>query len=282
MNNNLDEQEIIKRLKQISDISSPYVPTSDKNLAMCKRQMLYEIEGFEKGKEYSNSQIHYLLAVAYMNYVAWFIRGDERKKYLDIVVNHLDKSILINPNQTDVKVELARILIEEKLIRNLEKALLITSDLEKTKSLPNWMTSIVEKAKRWSGQIKIPENNDFSKMDPSPAALREERTKLRKFLTDFLKENSLEKAKVIGTRLYNLALLVAYLYKGHNCNSGVMGIEYDQAAKKIKLVGGKFNFNYFGKIEGSGFLSETDYKKLIRIFGDIQSKISVNKAKDLI
>jgi hypothetical protein len=282
MESNLNEQKTIKRLKQISDISSPYIPTPDKNLTKCAKQMLKELEEFEKIKEYTNYQIHYLLAIAYRNYSAWFIRGDQRKKYLDLMVDHLDKSILINSDQVEVKVELARILIEEKLIRNLEKALIIISDLEKTKSLPDWMSSIVEKAKRWSGQIEIPEDNNFSKIDPSPASLREERTKLRKLLTDFLKENSIEKARIIGTRLYNLALLVAYLYKGHDCNSGVMGIEYDQAAEKIKLVGEKFNFNYFGKIEDAEFLSETDYKKLIRIFGDVQSKISVNKVKDLI
>ncbi len=282
MNNNLNEYEIIERLKQISDISSPYAPTPEKNLTKCAEQMLKEIESFEKNVQCDNPQIHYLLGIAYRNYAAWFVRGDQRKKYLNLTVNHLDKSIALNPNQTEIKVELARILIEEKLVRNLERALMIISDLEKTKSIPVWMTSIIEKAKRWSGQIEIPKNNDFSNIDPSPASLREERTKLRKILTNLLKQNSIEEAKVIGTRLYNLALLVAYLYGGHDCNSGVIGMEYDQAAEKIKLIGRKFNFNYFGKIEDAGFLSETDYRKLIKIFGDVQGKITVNKVKNLI
>lgn len=276
----MNDSEILKRLQTITDMLSPYAPLPGNNQTDLSVDMIQEIESLESNINSWNHLLHYHAAIAYRNYTTWYVRGENRKQFLDKMVFHLENSCLMDSNFTEAKVELAHVLIEEKVVRNIDKALILTSELIQKKELPSWMDSFVEKAKRWSGNIELPTNNDFSNLDPTPAVLREERTKLRKLLSDSIKNND-SSSVIIASRLYNLGLLVAYLYDSRDCNSGVMGMVYDKAEKKHKKIAKKFNFGYLGRIENAEYLTETDYKRIEKILGDKNEKITIEKIKSL-
>lgn len=173
-------------------------------------------------------------------------------------------------------------LIDEKQVRDLDKGLGIAEELSKIGSLPNWMDSTVQKAKRWKDVIDIHTNNDFSKVGAAPAVLREERTKLRKILVMTLKGNDIANARAAAIRLYNLAILVAALYGKHDCNSGVLGITYDSAEKRIKKATAKLNYEYLGRIEEAGFLSNTDYSRIEKVLGERATTLTIDKIERMI
>jgi hypothetical protein len=84
--------------------------------------------------------------------------------------------------------------------------------------------------------------NDFTNLHPLPGVLREERTRLRKLLSSALKSDE-QNASILAFRLYNLGLLVAALYGNHDCNSGVRGYIYDEAAAKMNQIAIVFSLN---------------------------------------
>ena len=277
----VDRNDLIKRLITITGISSPYAPVPGCNYENNSIKMFAEIKSIEDSIQSYSSILHYHLAIAYRNYSTWYVRGNDRQTFLQKMVYHLEQAILLDENDFNSKSELAHILIEETLIRDLDKALIIVKELKEIGALPQWMNSIVEKAKRWKGDIVRPRNNDFSKLDPTPAVLREERTKLRKLLVNSLKAKDNE-TEIIAMRLYNLGLLVAYLYDSHDCNSGVMGMVYDNASKLMKKVAKKFNFEYLGKIKDAGFLTDLDYKRIEKVFGEKTDEITIDEIKGMI
>lgn len=272
----IDNTEILKRLDKISDISSPYAQFDENNFSIYKQQMEKELSNFEELVVNWSSLLHERFALAYRNYCSWYIRGDEREKVLRKVIFHLTKSIDLDNENINSKVELTRILVEEKTVRDLKKALEISHELKKSNQLPSWMDSIIEKAKRWTGEINIPVNTNFKGIDPSPAVFREERIKLRKLLTE-LQKNEDEKKSIVAKRLYNLGLYVTKLYGSHDCNSGVMGISYDNALKNSKKIANEFSYEYLGRIDNCKFLTEQDYKKIEKVFGNKSEIIDVNK-----
>ena len=277
----MNQDDLIRRLTLITDISSPYAPVPGSILEKNSKGMLSEIKTIENSIQLWTSKLHYLLAIAYRNYTSWYIRGEKRQLMLEKIVVHLEQATCLDTCDFESKIELARILIEESQIRNLERAFLIVKELNESNKIPQWMNPIIEKAKRWKGDIELPKNNNFAKLDPTPAVLREERTKLRKVLAESLKAND-HNSEIIASRLYNLGLLVAYLYDAHDCNSGVMGMVYDKAEKKMKKISKKFNFAYLGRIKEAGFLTDMDYKKIEKVFGEKQEEISLQKIKTML
>ncbi len=277
----MNDNEILLRLQTITSMFSPYAPIPESDFSKLSVEMIQEIESFEKNIKSWTHLHHYHIAIAYRNYNTWYVRGENRKQFLEKMLLHLENSCMMDNNFIESKVELAHVLIEEKIIRNIDKALILIAELIQKDALPSWMNSFVEKAKRWSGNIELPTNNDFSKLDPTPGVLREERTKLRKLLTDSMKNND-NSSDIIASRLYNLGLLVAYLYDSHDCNSGVMGMVYDKAEKKHKKIAKKFNFEYLGRIENAEYLTDTDYKRIEKIFGVKEQIITIDKIKSMI
>lgn len=270
----------IAKLKEIIDLASPFAPTPGSDFEKNKKSMLQELVDIEKLSGNLDYEFHFYIGLAYRNFCAWYVRGDERIEYLEKIVFHLKESIELNADFVESKIELIRILIEESKVRDLDKALGIVSELKKANSVPDWMASIIEKAKRWKGDIDIPKDCNFKKLEPSPAVLREERTKLRKLLTEYQNTKNTTHS-IIAMRLYNLALYVAYLYGSHHCNSGVNGSQFDQAVKISKKVCGNFNFNYLGKIIDAEFLSEADYKKIEKSLGNCPTTITIEQVKKL-
>jgi len=244
--------------------------------------MLSEIDEVEKLVQGgTSSRNEYRLAIAIRNYCGWYVRGDERAKYLVRALSHLRKAIDTD-GYVDAKIELARILIEEKPVRDLDSALKLADGLKETGQFPDWMQSAVEKAKRWSGKADVPHDNDFSDITAAPAVMREERTKLRKLMIDAVKAKDTATATSLASRLYNLGLLAAYLYGEWDASSGVAGAAFDAAAKKLRKVKTSFNFSYLGRIADAEFLSSTDYKRIEQLLGSSSSTISVREIQALL
>jgi hypothetical protein len=278
----MDEHLIENRLWSLTNSFGPFSPRPNVDQARLALNMINEIDEVEKLLHNNTSSTYeYGLGIAIRNYCAWYVRGDERTKYLQRTILHLKKAIDIN-GLAEAKVELASILIEEKQVRNLEMALKLAHELKEAELLPNWMQSIVEKAKRWSGKADLPSNNDFSDLSAAPAVIQEERTKLRKLIIYAFKAKDIEKATILVSRLYNLGLLAAYLYGGWSGSSGVIGSEFDAATKELQRVKSSLNFGYMGRISDAGFLSVMDYKRIEKIFGPKSETISVSVIEKLL
>lgn len=262
----MDEDAIRKRLLDLSEgMGFPATgPESDQHRV--GQQMIEEINQLENHiRSGIDPNLEYLFAIAIRNYTAWFVRGDDRKRFLERTVAHLEKAAEMG--SPDAQIELTRILIEEKLVRNLDGALKLAGRLQHEEQLPEWLAPAVEKAKRWSGKVDIPGDSDFSALSATPAAIREERTKLRKFLIDLVKSGNRTTAINVAKRLYNLGLLAAYLYGDFDGSSGVSGATFDAAAENLREVNNKFNFDYLGRIVDADFLTPTDYNRIERILG---------------
>jgi hypothetical protein len=262
------ERAFIEKLNTMANGLGQSAPVPGNDLSSRAKLMQSAMEEIEHQVEQeTTATVEYALAIAFRNYGAWYTRGDDRKPYLQRVILHLNRAVALESNHIQAKIELARMLIDEKQVRDLEKGLGIAEELSKNGSLPDWMDSTVQKAKRWKDKFDVRTNNDFSKVSATPAVLREERIKLRKILGMTLKENDITNARAAAMRLYNLAILVAALYGKHDCNSGVSGIMYDSAEKRIKKVTAKLSYEYLGRIEGAEFLSNTDYSRIEKVLG---------------
>ena len=87
----------------------------------------------------NNFELFYLFAISIRNFTSWYIRGDERKKYLDEVIFYLEKSIGLNDKFVEAKAELGLLLIEQKVVRNLEKGYSILNGLKNINQLPLYL-----------------------------------------------------------------------------------------------------------------------------------------------
>ncbi|AJI74438.1 hypothetical protein BZ13_1187 [Francisella philomiragia subsp. philomiragia ATCC 25015] len=175
-----DIQKYIKRLQNISNSYSEYASNiNDSN----KYKMINEIESIEsKIKDIEDIDLYYNLAIAYRNYSAWYIRGNNRKFFLEKSIEFLEKS---SPDNINSFAELGRILIDEKLVRDLPRGINILKELSQKNKLPDYLNSVLSKAERQNNNLK--ENETFSLLriakDPSPAVFREERKRFRALIT---------------------------------------------------------------------------------------------------
>jgi hypothetical protein len=237
------------------------------------RQMLSIITDIEtKNALLNNTTLSYSLAIAYCNYNAWFVRGEERKMYLEKCISFLYKAISIYPKNHDAKSELGRLLIEEKEIRNLTKGIELLEELDREGKMPSFLNSVLSKAHRQSGNIEIDDMYELCEFtDPSPAVFREERKRFRALINKYKKQEEIEKLKITLNQYYNLAVLVTVCYGSHDCNSAVSGFQYDQATKIVKQICNKINCSFasHGYILNSKFISGNDLKTFIKVFGDI-------------
>lgn len=228
----------------------------------------------------SNAKLYYALAIAYRNYCAWFVRGIERKLYLEKTTNYLRLTINTSPNHITSKAELGKLLIEEKAIRNLEEGIKILQDLKSTKEMPDYLDSVLTKALRQNRQIEYMANYNLCHfINPSPAVFKEERKKFRALIKESQKRNDEIKLKQILTQYYHLAILVTLCYEGHDCNSAVSGNDYEKAKVIVNRVCQKINYNFSdnGYIENSNFMSENDWKIFEKVFGNTTASLNLNK-----
>ena len=277
----MDKNSIENRLLNLSEGMEILAPGLEADHQKVGEQMIEEINQLENQiRTVIDPNLEYLFGIALRNYTAWFVRGDDRKSFLERAVIHLKKAAEMG--SSDALIELTRILIEEKLVRDLDNALKIAGRLQQEKQLPEWLIPAVEKAKRWSGKIDIPNDSDFSELSATPAAIREERTKLRKILIDLVKSGNHTSGINVAKRLYNLGLLAAYLYGDFDGSSGVSGESFDAAAAKLGKVKNKFKFDYLGRITDANFLTLTDYNRIEKMMGVKERTLTTSEIQHMV
>ena len=277
----MDKKSIEKRLIDLSEGMERLAPGLEADYQKIGEQMIEEINYLENQiQAILDPNLEYLLGIALRNHTAWFVRGNDRKRFLERTIIHLKKAAEIG--SSDALIELTRILIEEKIVRDLDNALKIADQLKREGQLPEWLIPTVEKAKRWSGKIDVPVDSDFSTLSATPAAIREERTKLRKFLNDLLKSGNNTRGTNVAKRLYNLGLLAAYLYADFDGSSGVSGEAFDTATAKLKKVKSKFQFDYLGRITDANFITSTDYKRIEKLMGDRERTLTISEIQHMV
>ena len=274
------QKDFIQTLDDLTNGLGKFSPLPGSDYEKNSKSMISDIERIEKSIVDWTADFHYKIAIAYRNFTAWYARGEERTMYLSRVISHLNEALLLDPSNIEIKSELILLLIEEKQIRDLNRALDLIKELENTNSFPAWLYSSKEKAQRWTNKVDLEAYDDYSNIEPTPAVFREKRTTLRKLIVDSLKDGMGDKD--LAHKLYNLGLLVSYLYDGHHCNSGVPGYIGDIADDKIRKIKSDFNFDYMGRINGAQFLTDTDYKRIEKILKVNIKHIDLDSVKEVI
>jgi len=245
------------------------------------QEMLSIIVSIEKNNiESSDTNLLYSIAIAYRNYCIWFVRSDERKIYLEKSILFLNKSILVSSENINAKSELGRLLIEEKVVRDLSKGINILEKLQDARQMPEYLNSVLSKAIRQNKGVKLENTYDLCSLnDPSPAVFREERKRFRELIRTFKKENNIDSLKTTLNQYYQLAVLVTVCYGEHDCNSAVSGFQYNNAIQIVKNICKKIDYSYptHGKILKSNFISENDWKTFVNIFGSNTNSFDTNK-----
>ena len=101
-------------------------------------EMLKIIDTVERQYSHSDSaKLEYWLGIAWRNYTAWFIRGDDRKPNLEKAIAHLESAYEIEQAQSGANVvtyadELGVILVEEASVRNLERGIALLETVFQT------------------------------------------------------------------------------------------------------------------------------------------------------
>jgi hypothetical protein len=113
--------EAVRSLQQVASFGLGPQPTQP--------QMLETVQRIEEQYPASNSaELEYWLGITWRNYTAWFVRGDERKQYLEKAVVHLERAYALEKANRDSKwmtyaCELGLLLIDEALVRDLERGI---------------------------------------------------------------------------------------------------------------------------------------------------------------
>ncbi len=274
-------EELVALLQDVASGTGEYAVYASQEDNFRKRsekgqEMLSVITSVEERCDaLSDSKLYYLLAIAYRNYCAWFIRGDQRKEYLEKCISLLEKSASSSPENVSAKSELGRLLIEEKVIRDLPRGIELLEELEGEGEMPSYLNSVLAKAQRQSGSIEMKRRYDLCQFDdPSPAVFEEERKKFRALIRKYKGQDEIEKLKIVLNQYYNLAVLVTLCYGDHDCSSGVTGRQYDEAIDTVKDFCDKINFSFESKgfIEKSSFISRNDWRNFARAFGESNKK----------
>lgn len=244
-------------------------PTKKNDKALKMLSTIAEIE--KSSTQLKHSELFYSIAIAYRNYCSWFVRGADRKQYLEKCLFYLNESLSIAPDNINVKSELGILLIEEKAIRNISKGMRLLEDLKNDGNLPAHLNSILSKAHRQSGDIE--QDMGFSLCtfcDPSPAVFREERKRFRALIRKYKNQGETDKLKISLEQYYNLAVLVTICYGEHDCNSGVSGWQYDDAVKIVPKLCHEIDFSFVrnGFLDKSNFISNNDWKTFVVVFGE--------------
>ena len=245
------------------------------------KEMLSVITNIElESKGYESSDLHYALAIAQRNYCAWFARGMDSKPILEKTIKNLEQATYLNSDDNHAKAELGRILIEEKIVRDRKKGLKILEKLKREGVMPAHLNSILAKASRQSGILKIDRKYNLCKFtDPSPAVFAEERKRFRALIRQCKKNNKDKDLIIVLDQYYNLAVLASLCYGNHDCSSAVAGRDYDLATGivKSKCKSIKYTFSNNGYLENSGLISKNDWKTFVLVFGENGKKFNPRK-----
>ena len=250
------------------------------------KEMLSVIATIEKNyRDSKDDELFYNMAIAYRNYTAWFIRGNEKKYFLEKAIQNLRKAILLSPENIDARYELSRLLINEKSIRDLEEGIEIAEIMKSEGKMPLPLNSVLARAKRQFSGVEITGIFDlcsFAK-DPSPAVFREERIKFRTLIRNLKKEKNLDDLKNVLNQYYQLGVMFTVFFGDSDSSSSFGGNARMDAQEMIPKICKEIQYTYLenGRIFNCNYISENDWKNFVKVFGmnnnffDVQS-IKIN------
>lgn len=275
-----NDDSILRTLSYSMEYFSNFAFTEDEpTLNEVKPRMLNIImicEKYSGGINSGNPDILYNLAIAYRNFCAWYIRGDQRKQYLIKFVNYMEKHLKLDPKNINAIVEYGIEIIENKPIRNLKKAIRLLEYLKNKDLLPEHGLVFLYKAYRWNNQLdKIP-SFDLTKMNLYPGGLREARTLLRKKITECKKTKNEEQLKIELSNLYKLGLFESAIYgdKWDYIDDSNPTNYVDIFAAMIGSKLNDYSYENSGTLYGSSFLSKRDYSYFAKVWGETHKQIN--------
>lgn len=118
----ISQSQAIKSLREMSSFGLGPQPS--------QKQMAKLIEKMESQyPQIESYELAFWLGIALRNYTAWFIRGDERKQFLERAVQHLERAY--NPAKgrvpesqlNGIASELGALLVDEAVIRDLDRGI---------------------------------------------------------------------------------------------------------------------------------------------------------------
>lgn len=129
----MNNEDLLAALQRVSTFGLGSDPLDNRN------EMERVIKSAEQAVDNSSSAIFvYWLGVAYRNYTAWYIRGDERRPYMEGAVHYFEVALekakadglpmerpdsFINTlGQLDIAGDLGAMLVKDKPVRDLGKA----------------------------------------------------------------------------------------------------------------------------------------------------------------
>jgi hypothetical protein len=178
----------------------------------------------------TSPEVEYWLGVAWENFTGWYVRGDERKIYLDRSIKHYEKAYSLSRDYShgrwvEYAGNLGRLLVDTAIIRDLEKAIPILEDIYNNTdeylpplcSLPeayykkgNFLKAAdigkelykraIEEAKREAKNLGISEWDDFVPYAPLETASKAYRALVRQYR----KERNIENAYNTSCKLIEL------------------------------------------------------------------------------
>ncbi len=202
--------EAIESLKRASSFGLGSQPSQP--------DMLKLLEKVEKQHPASKSpELEYWLGIAWRNYTAWFVRGDERKPYLEKAITHFDKAYKMETeskgtNWITYASELGKLLIDEAIVRDLDRGIFLLGQVyDNTTDYEPELCSYADalyKANRFqeAADVAISLNKRASKsqrwrdsIPPAPMAIAARAYRAQ--VKQYKKENQLKKAIMASTRL---------------------------------------------------------------------------------
>jgi hypothetical protein len=115
------EQKAIDSLKDVASFGLGPQPEPSEMLSIIEK-----VEG--QYPQNNSAELEYWLGIAWRNYTAWFVRGDDRKAYLEKAITHLERAYEIEKahsgaSLTDYADVLGILLVEESTVRNLQRGI---------------------------------------------------------------------------------------------------------------------------------------------------------------
>lgn len=276
------EDSYLNELEELIDGFGYYANSEPINSEITKKgnEMLQRIEVIEKNiTNTTDTNLVCILGLSFLTYSKWYLRGIEQKVYLEKCIKYLNNSILLSSENITAREKLGKLLIDEKLVRDLEKGKSILTKLNINNQLKPQFNSTLSKAKRQTTKTyKAPNSYNYCKFsDPSPAVFREERILFRTKIRQFKKEKKINELEIVLNQYYNLGVLVTLCYGNFDCNSATSGIEYENAKVIVKENCKKLKYSFLenGYISNSSFLSKTDWKNFDSTFGISDKKVVI-------
>jgi hypothetical protein len=220
--------------------------------------------------KYSSSKLYSLAGMGWDRFSVWYRRKHEDKETpLRRAISTFEAALRIDPNHEDAKIGLGKILINRVQVRNIGRAL---EFLEGVQNKTGYVQELINKAKRWKGEIKFEPDFDYTKIQLIPLGnLLEERKKCRALIRCLKKEKEIYEMRPVLEHMYRIAILhdVAqhifekWYYKAEGKEKELLDQLLSNFAKEVT----QYSYQENGGFVKGGFLSDNDYKFFELAFG---------------